>query len=153
MQPSLPPNLRKAHSAAIPSCCAATFESATAPFISPGSSRNGLNAGSCSSGVISNCFAASSYAALRTFHIYGEILVRSFARDMRGLVGCTLCWNRSGSGSEVKSSSCSAMLVAFALDGGILWCFPRPVTRPVSLRRGRAICFSMLKSREIWMAV
>lgn len=60
VQPSRPPNLRKAHNAAIPSCCAATFESATAPFHSPGSFKNGLNAGSCSSGVTSNCFAASS---------------------------------------------------------------------------------------------
>jgi hypothetical protein len=71
--PSRPPNLRKAHNAAIPSCCAATFESATAPFQSPGSCKNGRNAGSCSSGVISNCFAASSYAAFRTFHIYPSL--------------------------------------------------------------------------------
>jgi len=69
VHPSRPPNLRKAHNAAIPSCCAATFESATAPFHRLGSCRNGRKAGSCSSGVISNCFAASSYAAFLTFHI------------------------------------------------------------------------------------
>lgn len=68
---SLPPNLRNAQNAAMPSDCAATLESATAPFHRLGSWLNGRNAGSCSSGVSSNCFAASSYACLRAFQTYG----------------------------------------------------------------------------------
>ena len=73
VQFSLPPNFRNAHSALIPSCCAATLESATAPFQRLESCRKGRKAGSYSSGVASNCFAASSYACFRTFHIYSTV--------------------------------------------------------------------------------
>ena len=55
-----PPNLRKAHKALTPSCCAATFESSTAPRHNPESSIKGLKAGCDSSGVSANVLAASS---------------------------------------------------------------------------------------------
>lgn len=55
-----PANFRNEQYAARPSTCAATFESATAPFQRPGSCKKGRNTGSDSSGDFWNCLLASS---------------------------------------------------------------------------------------------
>lgn len=125
VQPCTPEYFKKAQYAFKPSCCAATFESATAPFHSPGSCRNGRNTGSDSSGDTSNCFVASSYPPFLTFQFYVSMFIHMSIpitsqlpggwgniknKKWRKIAGLTLWTNLSGRGKELKSSSCSAIL-------------------------------------------
>src|SRR3569833_2247955 len=104
---SRPPNFKKAHNAALPSCWAATLESATTPFHRDGSCRKGQKAGSVSSGVSSNFFVASSYACFRTFHNYrpgvSPIAPRTAcaAQDGRGRGGRAGGAGRAAGGNEL----------------------------------------------------
>ena len=71
-------------------------------------------------------------------------IVSPLPRDILCICGVisTLCWNRSGKGKELKSSSASA-ISAFDVLGGVLGSLRYPVTRLVSFRSGREMCFSM----------
>lgn len=90
VQPCWPEISRKAHNAARPSCCAATFESPTTPFHMLASFTNWRTIGSFSLAASLNSLPAASYASFRTFQF--------------------LCVKRSGRGRALKSSSWSAML-------------------------------------------
>lgn len=81
-----PPNFKKAQYAARPSDCAATLESATAPFHRLGSCMNGTKTGCDSSGVFSNCPFASSYPSFRTFQFCISVL--EFQRSYRSDLSC-----------------------------------------------------------------
>ena len=85
VQACTPPYFRNAHSALMPSCCAATLLSPTAPFHNPESNTKGRKTGADSSGVAANSFAASSYPSFRTFQTYlmlvrtvGEIIAATY---------------------------------------------------------------------------
>jgi hypothetical protein len=60
-----------------------------------------------------------------------------------------LCWNLSGRGKELKSSSWSAILATW-IFGGVFGFLPRFATSFVSLRNGNGMQYSIATTSSHW---